>query len=126
MFNTVQKLDLKKFYRCEMLQQKRKKTLLDNMNSKIYYTVNKKFNGQNDFVKRKFFPLMVFLKKKMPLTVCVKNKNCITQLHFFLSKIRWPQISEEKKRKHAWHLNKNGSKGLVHMNLGQPLSGVHW
>lgn len=60
MFNTVQKLDLKKFYRCEMLQQKRRKTLLDNMNSKIYYTVNKKFNGPDDFVKRKFFPLMVF------------------------------------------------------------------
>ena len=60
MFNTVQKLDPKKFYRCEMLQQKRKKTLLDNMNSKIYYTVNKKFNGPDDFVKRKFFPLMVF------------------------------------------------------------------
>lgn len=57
----MQKLDLKKFYRCEMLQQKRKKkTLFDNINSNIYYTVNKKFNGQNDFVKRKFFPLMVF------------------------------------------------------------------
>lgn len=53
----------------------------------------------------------------MPLTVGVKNKNCIKQLHFFLSKIKWPQISEEKKRKHAWHLNKNGSKGLVHMYL---------
>lgn len=64
--------------------------------------------------------------KRMPLMVGVKNKNCIKQLHFFLSKIRWPQISEEKKRKHAWHLYKNGSKGLVHMYLGQPLSGVHW
>lgn len=45
----MQKLDLKKFYRCEMMQQKRQKEhFFDNMNCNIYYTVNKKFNGQND------------------------------------------------------------------------------
>lgn len=41
--------------------------------------------------EKEILPINGFPKKKQPLMVGVKNKNCIKQWHFFSVKIRWPQ-----------------------------------
>lgn len=57
-------------------------------------------------------PINGFPKKNAINGRC-KNKNCIKKLHFFCQKSCGHKKSEEKKRKHAWHLNKDRSKGLA-------------